>query len=225
MRKFIILGILLLLSACTSFEYAPPPPTPQRLHVIYSPALAWMQESLHQCAVDTPGLALTVEVRAASMLHPEAGALTLRLGSAPDDEQHQTYLLGYEELVVFAHPDIPPSQLEAIDVAITFRSLEPAYQAWTYPPGDEIRAAFDAFLLAESGPSPHVKIAPNPNAMLDVVTNQTNSIGYATQHWARSDVQSIPLGSESRLPILALTVDEPQGLMRSFIVCLQASLP
>ncbi|MBL6965139.1 MAG: hypothetical protein ISR60_01180 [Anaerolineales bacterium] len=217
------------LTACSGIDYIEPPAMPRTLSVSYTPALGWIAEDLNRCALDTLEIALTVTEAPASGLDFGAAEAYLRLGATPEATPHTATLLGYESIVVIAHPDVSPSHLEVIDVNIHYTHLNAEYQTWTYPPGDELRVTFDAVVLKGAQPSPHTRIAPHPTAMLEALAANPGSVGYISEHWLPADVQSADPGLEYaqalRQPILAITATEPQGSTRQFLACLQNALP
>ncbi len=224
-RRLLTLLILLLVSACGSYDYAPPPPTPEHLSIIHTPALGWMRELLHQCTVDHPEVALTVEERPATALELGAAEAVLKLGPPPEGLEGQVTLLGWEQIVIISDPNIAPSQLELPDLQQVYTSLAPAYQAWSYPENDELRVIFDEVVLTGKEISPHTKIAPNPRAMLASVEGDSNAVGYIPQSWlAEENIQLIPIiketGAALRQPILAITMGQPEGVTRTFLACL-----
>ncbi len=227
---FAIVAIFIsLLASCSGIEYAAPPTAPHPLLISITPALGWIVDDLHRCAVETPEIALIVNEAPASGLDFESAEAYLRLGSPPEAPPHFATLLGYESIVIIAHPGISPSQLEIIDVKIHYTSLDAEYQTWEYPPGNELRTIFDAVVLQGEAPSPQTKIAPNPTAMLEAIASNPGSVGYSSTHWLQPDVQSVAPGAAYadalRPPILALTTSEPQGATRQFLACLQNNLP
>ncbi|MBL7163338.1 MAG: hypothetical protein ISS57_12085 [Anaerolineales bacterium] len=225
MRRHFALLVLLLVSACGTFDYAPLSPTPEHISVIHTPAIGWIKDTLHQCAVDHPEIALTVEEWPAAALDPGAADVIIKLGTPPEDFASDATLLGWEQIVIIAHPNIPASQLELPDLQNIYTSLDPVYQAWTYPETSPLRSTFDEVVLNGTAPSPHTKIAPSPIAMLESMQTDSSAVGYIPQSWiAEGDIQVIPMNDEIksalRQPIIALTNDEPDGVARELLACL-----
>ncbi len=229
-RNFILLTALALLSAaCARVEYAPPPPTPQTLSVSYTPALGWIQSPLNTCASAMPQVALFVEENPPQV--SSTAAIALRYGPLPEENTTgYAALLGMDTLVVIAHPDIPSGQLETLDVRQHYTSLMSEYTTFSYSTEDELRQAFDSLVLQGQRVSPHSLLAPNPAAVQQAISEGEEAIGYATQNWLNNfSGQSAPLTSPTgellQLPILAITPEEPQGLTRLFVTCLESALP
>lgn len=231
MRRYSAFLLLLSLAACLPFNYAPPPPTAEQLPIIYTPALNWMQGILNACALTNPGAAITVEVRPASDLEIGPDEVFLRLGTAPQGlpEYTRATLLGHEQIVIIASPEITPSQLEFPDVQMLYTSLTPEFQVWQYPQGSELYEIFTEHLLLGDKTTPHALVAPHPESMLEIISSQPNGVGYIPQSFlpkehtmSVSDVGS-PTGFFQ--PIIALTVEEPAGLTRQYLHCLSEALP
>jgi len=221
MRKSLLLLSLLFLGACTPFDYAPPPATPETITVAYPPTLGWIETSLHDCAEQTPGMILVVEERAS----PDLQAADVYLSPGPPSEGisgHAT-LLGQESLVVITHPAIDPSSIDIATIRNSYTSLEPSHQAWTYPQGYSLRQIFKAALLGADY-APGVMVAPDPEAMLEAVGNHEDAIGFLFEADLDGKVQVLPLPEEIEqgleVAIIALTVNQPEGVLRNFLGCL-----
>jgi hypothetical protein len=227
MRKIAIFLTLILLAACASFEYSPAPSPPQPFTIIHTPALAWMQDTLHLCATANPKIALRIQELPISALEIGAAEAILKLGPAPEElfKDVHTTLLGWENITIISSPDIPPSQLEQPDLQILYSAVEPAYQAWIYPQGSELSTIFNHHFLANEATSPHLLIAPDPEAMLEAISAQPNSVGFLPQSWLSDGVTVNIVQGEFRQPILAFTKNEPVGLTVEYLKCLEELLP
>ena len=221
MRKKLLLLSLLLLAACTPFDYAPPPATPVAITVAYPPTLGWIETVLHDCAVQTPGMILLVEER----VSPDLQGADVFLSPGPPSEGisgHAT-LLGQESLVVIAHPAIDPASIDITTIRNSYTSLEPLYQAWTYPQGYSLRQIFKSSLL-EGSYAPGVLLAPDPKAMLQAIQEDDNAIGFVPESSLSDNVQVVPLPNDVRARLdvtrLALTMGKPEGVTKRFLKCL-----
>ena len=161
MRNILSILVLFCTGACTPFAYSSPPPTPEHLSVVYTPALGWIEENLNQCSLDHPEIVLTTEVRPASSIEGGASTVTLTLGTIPEGFSGTATQLGWEQVVVIANTEIPTSQLELPDLQNLYTSLEPQFQAWTYPKDSELRLVFDEKILNNSKHSPDLIVAPS----------------------------------------------------------------
>jgi hypothetical protein len=221
MRKFLSVLLLLLLGACTPFDYAPPPATPEAITVAYPPTLGWIETALHDCAEQTPGMILLVEER----VSPDLQGAEVFLSPGPPSEGIPGYatLLGQESLVVIANPAIDPTTIDIATIRNSYTSLEPPYQAWTYPQGYSLRQIFKDALL-EADYAPGVLVAPDPDAMVEAVATQESAIGFLLEADLVGSVEVIPMSEEVEemleVAIIALTANQPEGVLRNFLGCL-----
>ena len=220
MRKYLFVPLLLLLGACTPFDYAPPPSTPEAITVAYPPTLGWIESALHDCAEETPGMILLVEERVSPDL--QGAEVFLSPGPPPEGIPGYATLLGQESLVVIANPAIDPTTIDITTIRNSYTSPEPPYQAWTYPASDPLHHIFETNLL-EGSYNPGVLLAPDSEAMLQAIQEHDDAIGFVPKSSLSDNVQVVPLayGIQARLnvPRLALTMDEPEGAMKHFLKC------
>jgi hypothetical protein len=221
MRKILVVLFLLVLGACTPFDYAPSPATPEAITVAHPPTLGWMEAALNDCATQTPGIILIVEER----VSPDLQGADVFLSPGPPSEGIPGYatLLGQESLVVIANPAIDPETVDIATIRRSYTSLEPPYQAWAYPQGYTLREIFESTLL-EGSYAPSVLIAPNPEAMLEAVADHEDAIGFLPEANLDGDVQAIPVPEDVEeklvVPLIAFTAAEPDGILSEYLGCL-----
>ena len=63
------------------------------------------------------------------------------------------------------------------------------------------------------------KLAANPQQMADTLNNDPNSVGILLRRWKMGD--SRILFTLEKLPVLALTPQEPDAPLRQWIACVQ----
>ncbi|RME08503.1 MAG: hypothetical protein D6803_01065 [Anaerolineae bacterium] len=192
-----------------------------------TPALAWLDEKLNLCASLLPQVALLLEENYTPS--PQAD-IALRYAPLPESTTGSVTLLGGDTLLAVAHPSIPVGDLESVDVRLLATSPQPPHTFYTYPAADELRQNFDAFVLAGWRLSPNARLAPNPIAMLQAIRAGEVAVGYVPQNAATGyEVASAPLtdaaGAPLHLDIVALTAQEPEGIVRVFVACLDGVLP
>ncbi|MEA3350281.1 MAG: hypothetical protein U9Q82_06650 [Chloroflexota bacterium] len=223
-RNPLLILLLLLSTGCTPFAFAPPPPTPQTVTVAHTPALRWMRNLLHACAVEDPGMALFTEEIPASSIDIETADISILIGSPPQGNDAPATLLGWEEIIIVSNLNIDAASLDEAGIRSTYTSLEPRYQGWTYLPGSELNQIFNAAVLGDKLPPPQTMLAPDPAAMLSTVAENANAIGYLPQSWLTDEVRTLPMSAEVEnalhQPIIALTHAEPTGVIRTFLSCL-----
>jgi hypothetical protein len=95
---------------------------------------------------------------------------------------------------------------------------------------------FDQVVLQTQPLTSQAMLAPDPAAMLEAISKDENSIGYLPASFLLSsgsvnpgEVNLVqldqPLETALDQPVVALTQAEPQGLLRSLLVCLEADNP
>jgi hypothetical protein len=100
---------------------------------------------------------------------------------------------------------------------------------------DSLRRIFENSIMVDATFSPSALLAPTPSQMLELVQENAGSIGFILQKDLSEGVKPIriddatnedPTDSDRDQPliveILAISVDEPTGVLREFIVWLQA---
>jgi hypothetical protein len=97
----------------------------------------------------------------------------------------------------------------------------------TYPKGDQLRILLQDAVLGAEEITPYALVVSEPGEMVQSILQNTDSIGYIPESWATRDLKVIPLDpgvqETLRLPVLGLTLQEPDGLVRNFLACLQNS--
>ncbi len=235
--------LLLILPACAPLPTATPPPTPQILVIARPLALQGWDERIHTCAKNYPQLAVfVIDNYPGAQPIPEP-KVTLQLGN-PSQPADNTYLLGQEDILLLANTAFPDEELsfsglqDLVTTSLTIpaspESLAHPVQFWTYPPGDEARAAFEQAVLPD-GTSPTLAlIAPDPSAMLEALEGDPAVIGYlpasslsqtsADQQRKIKVIKLIETPADFlRQPVVASLSTSPSPLMNAYLQCLSGS--
>ncbi|MBE9525180.1 MAG: hypothetical protein IMY76_08770 [Chloroflexi bacterium] len=225
MRIFLSL-LTIILTACSPFEFTVSPASDEILTVNLSHELLWIQNLMHPCLATYPETALFIQSE--NKLFLEKNEIYISLGMSPNNGDLHAALLGQEEIYVIANTAIDNNSINLMSIRNSYLSLDPQFQAWTYASGNQSREIFNVVLLESISLSPHVKIVPDPLAMLDAISNSPNAIGYIPKSWISKAVQVIPLDNELknplRQPIIALTNGEPKRNSVLFLSCLHHEL-
>jgi hypothetical protein len=211
MRKRILLLMicyLLLISSCST---ATPPATPEVVPV-YSTAAAepWLS-SLYACAEGSTVLERVDD--------PAAAQIALRVGE-PVNLSSFAYQIDTEEILIVTHRQSPVQNLNLEGVRTLFSgSGDPSMQVWVYASDADVQEVFDQLVMEGRVVSPSARIAANPQQMSDTLVNEANSVGILPRHWKVGDPREV--FSAGTVPVLAITPDEPQGLVKQLLTCLQ----
>jgi hypothetical protein len=238
MRKIWLLG-LFLLTACAGPSRATPAPKPVILDVALTPSLRPFTETLHTCAAAHPEFVINVHETPASELENQAADLVIRLGGTPGNGYAAP--IREESLVLIVNASNPVLTIPVDKIRDIFLGRITSWvevggeqlpvQVWVYPDGDDAREILDTAIFPGDSLTLGALIAPNPQAMLEVVGDDPFAIGYVPQTWlaqAHSAEQVRTLNIDQKLveklhqSVLALYRDEPEGSLRQLLVCMQS---
>ena len=217
-----------MLAACTSLQFAPPPPSPQSIHVGISPSLMpLLRDDLNDCALDNPGISMILDVIPNFSLDREVTDIALQIGEPAEGVWEYAFQLGFEEIVLVAHPNskIALDNLESIRHEFTTHKQNRVIL--TYPAGHKLRELFKDAVLENEEISPYALVVSNPGEMVESIIRDPGSIGYIPKSWGTDDLQIISIDpiiqKKLQQPVLVTTHQEPVGLIRNLIFCLQNS--
>lgn len=234
---FVAAFTLGLLTGCQPGLIVQPIPSPHPIVVQVSPALVTLQPLMKGCAVSQGSTGLVLIETPAQAFDLKNADIGLRWGLTADAGTYAAQI-GEDELVVIVSSQNPLSEISVIDLhaiytgRLTVWPGSPAdgeIQPWVYPFGDDAQELFNVVILQkDTRATRFVHTAPDPQAMLDAVAANRNAIGFIPRRWLNETVKEIQgngVSAESmRAPILALSQNEPTGLTRDWLLCLQASL-
>lgn len=234
----IVFFISILLAACAAPVTLPPPPTPQVLEIGLTPATRTWAPAIRACANTIPELRLLVEEYPASNLEVDNG-ISIRLGIPNLQTPYFAAQIGKEQILIVVHPDNPLLELTSDALRQIFTgqvttwdkfvaSYPEPIQVWSYPTHDELHQIFTTALWHTNPPSILAYLAPDPAAMLEAISDNPGAVGYLPSSWLESSSLSLvsieaQLQEALRQPVLLLSAQEPQGLARNLISCLQAA--
>jgi len=235
MRRRLIFLFVLWVAACTAPPSATPLPTPQLVRVAYPPSLSYLTEALSGCAREIPGMALGVFETPASALDIQQNDITLWIGEPPGGGF--AALLGRQELLVILNPDNPLDKISSDDLRALFDGTVTNWEAvggddlevavWVYPQNNELQEIVDSVILQGQQFSSHAWLAPDAAAMMEAIAGDPAAVGVLPQAWLSAAVKPVEVDVEMRelllQPVLALAEEEPEGIEREFLACLQSS--
>ena len=227
--------IIVVLTACGQPLTATPQPTPQVVSVAHTPSLRPVREALHDCAVTLPEIALVVQETSFPYLLEGTADLYLWIGEPPDTFEY-VYPIASEQIVVIVNPHNPIETLETSSLRAIFTGrtrtwhegggLDSETEVWVYPRDDEIQQLIDRVLSNGETYTSWARLAPDPAAMQEAISEYTSAIGFLPHAWLTDQAKEITISSELQdslfQPILVLSNDEPQGGVHSLLLCLQS---
>jgi len=245
MKRVSLVCLALLLTACGMPQSATPGSTPKAITLLFPAALQPWADKMSSCADGDPLVGLYFMQLPGPKSSLQANEIMLELGDPPPPAG-ALYLsqVGWEQLAVVVNQGNELSQLTSADLRAIFAGqtlkwdagVGQLIQVWVLPDGDPIRRIFDQAVLPSQLLAPEARLAPDPNAMLEAISEDIAAVGYLPESLLNTGdpaqavkVKIIPLdeklSAEFHLPVIAATGSEPQGLMRELVACLTANQP
>lgn len=210
-----------LLAACGEETPEPTPtlqPTPTVITVHLASELSPMRSAIAACTAEIGDIGVLVFEAAEPAWPAGGGSVTLRIGF-PESFPGQANLLGQEDILVVTGmeaPDMTEAQTRAFFSGGA--GSDSGVSVWIPLPETQSRLLLDVWMRGAPY-SPDAFISPGPGQLLEILKNESGSIGVLPSRWVAQDLQV--LFSLGDAPVLALTQDEPVGKLRKLIGCLQ----
>jgi hypothetical protein len=233
-KRIRLAGLLLILAACKPLPVVVEP-TPQTIRLDVSPATSWILPAVDACVRETGGIDLTVREVAARAIDPETADLLI-LSGRDEPASGSAFEIGEVQAAIIVHPDNPLAELSDQDVADLFSGRvrqwsqlesslpEEDVRVWLPMPEDEIWNALVVNALMGEEPSRFASIAPGPQAMRAAVAADPYAIGFLPAAYLDQTIKAVSTPLEIRIPILAISKSQPEGVTRDFLLCLQESI-
>jgi hypothetical protein len=245
MKNLLMFGLVLILSSCGTPEVSTPAPTPEAINIIYPPALQPWADILAICASNDPKIALYLMQSDSSDTTIQPNDIRLELGQ-PDNNSDVSYLsqVGWEQIVVVVNKENSLSQLSNNELRSIFsgqgrqpeNSLGQSTTVWVLPEDDPTSLIFDIAVMQSDTVTTEAMLAPDPAAMLEAVSQNSDAIGYLPGSILNTADPSLTrkvnivqlessLEAELRQPVIGITNNEPSGLLRNLLVCVESKTP
>jgi phosphate transport system substrate-binding protein len=245
MKRLLLLGLVFLLTGCRTPDASTPALTPEAIKVFYPAALQPWADKLANCGSNNPRIALYFIQSDALETNLLVNEIGLELGQSTQDiPDSNLFQVGWEQVVVVVNKDNQLSQLSPDDLKSIFtgqvsngeNASNQAIQVWVLPDGEPTRTIFDNAIMSTQSLSSEALLAPDPTAMLEAISKNVDSIGYLPRSFLNavdstftSKIKILQLESslEAKLlqPVIAVSHNEPKGLLRNLLVCLQNITP
>jgi hypothetical protein len=212
MRKIFLCSLTFLSLLISSCSTSTPPPTPQVVTVSSSSfTQTWLTE-LYDCAGE-----ISATIRLSDS--PSVADIRLQLGE-PEFLSSFAYQIDEEEILIVTNRVSPIQNLTLDEAQALFMGLgDPTVQVWVYASEAEGQKVFDQFVMEGRSVTSSARVAVNPQQMSDTLVSESNAVGILPRHWKAGDVRDVY--SVAKVPVLALTQTEPQGVVKSLLACLQ----
>ena len=78
---------------------------------------------------------------------------------------------------------------------------------------------FDQLVMKGRSVTSFAGLATSPQQMSELINAEKDAVGILPKHWMAGNVREI--FSAGTVPVLAITKEEPQGVVKELIACLQ----
>ena len=198
---------LMLFSCSTST----PQTTPQVVTVYSTSAAQPWLPPLYACAGSSTVISRVNE--------PLSADIILRVGE-PEYLASPAYQIDTEEILIITHRQSPAQNLTLEDARSLFAGQgDPSVQVWVYASEEDVQVVFDQFVMEGRSVTPAARLAVNPQQMSDTLVTEANAVGILPRHWKVGDVRDVYL--VATVPLLAITQNEPEGVIKELLACLQ----
>jgi hypothetical protein len=99
-----------------------------------------------------------------------------------------------------------------------FTQKNSSAQVWVYPSESDLQRVFDQIVMQGRSVSSSAKIAVSAQIMSDVLNSEPRAVGILPRYALKGELREVFLAG--RVPVLALTKEEPQPQVASLLACL-----
>ncbi len=201
----------LVLSSFIVVSCAPATQTSQTQVVsVYATSAAqpWLTE-LYTCA-DNSSVVLNLTADDPDIL--------LRVGE-PEIIISPVYQIDEEEIMIVTNRESPIQNLSLAEVQELFAQGNASAQVWVYASGADVQIVFDQLVMKGRSVTSFAGLATSPQQMSDLINAEKDVVGILPKHWMTGNVREV--FSAGTVPVLAITKEEPQGVVKDLITCLQ----
>ena len=206
--SFYLLSSFILFS-CTP---ATQPTSQTEVVTVYADSAAepWRSE-LFACAND---LSVVLNISA------QAPEIYLRLGE-PEMLVSPAYQIDEEEILIVTHRESLLQSLSLEEAQALFAGQgDASVQVWVYSSDADMQILFDQLVMKGRSVTSFARLAVSPQEMSDVLNSDSSVVGILPRRWKMGNVREVY--SAGMAPVLAITKDEPRGVVSELIGCLQS---
>ncbi len=205
------LFFLLVLASLIVPSCVPATQTPQTeiISVFATPAAQpWLTE-LYVCAAES---SVVLNITA------EDPDIYLRVGE-PENIVSPIYQIDQEEILIVTNRESSIQNLTLAEAQGLFAQGNASARMWVYSSGTDVQDVFDQLVMKGQTVTSLADVATSPQHMSDLINAEKASVGILPRHWMAGSIRDI--FSAGTAPVLAVTLEEPQGALQNLISCLQ----
>lgn len=173
-----------------------------------SAAQPWLTE-LYTCADNSP---VTLNLTA------DKPDIILRVGE-PEIIISPVYQIDEEEILIVTNRESPIQNLTLSEVQELFAQGNDSAKVWVYASDADVQIVFDQLVMKGRSVTTFAGLATSPQQMSNLINAEKDAVGILPKHWMAGNVREV--SSAGTVPVLAITKEEPQGVVKELIACLQ----
>ncbi|MBI5946347.1 MAG: hypothetical protein HY864_18455 [Chloroflexi bacterium] len=207
MKKTAVLFLLsFFIASCAPATQTPP----AEVISVYATSAAqpWLTE-LYTCAND---LSVALNFTA------DEPDIYLRVGE-PENLFFPVYQIDEEEILIVTNRENPLQNLTLAQAQDLFALGDESAQVWVYSSDADVQMVFDQLVMKGRPVTSFAKIAVSPQQMSDLLNMEKDAVGILPKHWKVGTAREV--FSAGTVPVLAITKEEPRGVILNLISCLQ----
>ena len=173
-----------------------------------SAAQPWLTE-LYTCADDS---SVTLNLTA------DDPDILLRVGE-PEIIISPIYQIDEEEILIVTNRESSVQNLTLLEAQELFAQGDDSAKVWVYASDADVQIVFDQLVMKGRSVTTFAGLATSPQQMSDLINAEKDAVGILPKHWMAGTVRDV--FSAGTVPVLAITKEEPQGVVKDLIACLQ----
>lgn len=228
----LVFGVIVLV---LSFILPPLPqsvaasPQPQIIQVQSSASLRWLAPELNSCAQQVGGVSLSLHETSQPDLS-DPNLVYLQWG-AQVPANHFAAQISEDQLVMIVNPASSIRSFSLAEVQALFSGSQESWldgtsvHLFVLPLSEEPGQFFSSAIMRSLPVSSSARIVYDPQVMLTTIANDPQAIGFSSLHSVDASVNVLSISDASPQdliqPIIAVTPHQPDGVIESWLVCLQ----
>ena len=144
--------------------------------------------------------------------------ITLRVGE-PKIIISPVYQIDEEEILIVTNRESPIQNLTLTETQELFAQGNGSAKVWVYASDADVQIVFDQLVMKGRSVTSFAGLATSPQQMSDLIKAEKDAVGILPKHWMTGNVREV--FSAGTVLVLAITKEEPQGVVKDLIACLQ----
>ena len=144
--------------------------------------------------------------------------ITLRVGE-PKIIISPVYQIDEEEILIVTNRESSVQNLTLAEAQELFAQGDDSAKVWVYASDADVQIAFDQLVMKGRSVTTFAGLATSPQQMSNLINAEKDAVGILPKHWMAGTVRDV--FSAGTVPVLAITKEEPQGVVKDLIACLQ----